>query len=194
MKLFSKIMKTIVPSNLVAYQEARDRVNRGEADDIAYAYRAIAIEKIRDGEVEADGIVAPLKKALALETEARRKLETAEQVRQEADRIQREWESRISDCETVQKRLTTAEERINITLESAKNVEQWVHGALGNPHEEKSIWEPAIQVATVRLALPIMEQALQAIRNELVAHIRKIHEFGKENGIPKDVLASLPND
>jgi hypothetical protein len=192
--------KTITDENAAAaastdrWLGARERVRRGEARDIRSALLDNIIDGIRDAEIVDAPIVAPLKGALTAEKHARKELDRAEQARKDAVAIQLEWEQMMHAVDNFQEQIKIATDRIAAARDFLADGEEFVVLAVSNPNESRSVLDAACVVASTRLAIPIMERGLEKPRNELKAHVRTMREFEKKNGVPKEILASLPND
>ena len=53
-------------------------------------------------------------------------------------------------------------------------------------------WGHAQEIAALDGAAPIFSQAAEKLRAAFAEHVREMRAWGAENGVPKDVLATLP--
>ncbi|HEX4638993.1 MAG TPA: hypothetical protein VH170_05860 [Chthoniobacterales bacterium] len=142
------------------------------------------------------------KKALAAENAARDQLAAAEALRAQAaanlrsiEAIQLEWESLGDQYERFKSSVERAASTVEELRQNAKAIEQIAISRVGELHGPlQPVVEVAIEAAKGNLALPILEQGLQARREELNAHVRTMRIFADKHDIPGDVFAELANN
>jgi hypothetical protein len=136
-----------------------------------------------------------LRKALGLESEAVKQLRSAQQERESAQKILSAWGVMVNDLCSKQERLKNAATQIDLLRNGIQKGREIVFehlGSSGASHAEAAI-QCAIRAVETELALPLLEESKQRIAEDLRAHITAMREFGKQNTIPSDVLASLPH-
>jgi hypothetical protein len=204
-KILSGLMSTLLskdeatPESLLLEAGPRDtrwlqKVRSGEANSVGEAREAEAIANMRDGRSEVPRVVTSLKKSLAAEKSAREALARAEEERNAALAIQREWERLASEFERLHSSVELASDRIAELTASADRCEEIVSDSIGNPHTGHNVPDIACQVASARAAIPFMEKGKQRCAEQLTAHISEMRKFGAKHGIPSDVLKGLSND
>jgi hypothetical protein len=135
-----------------------------------------------------------LRKAFGLESEAASLLRSAKQEREREEKKLSAWNGMVNDLCSRQERLKNALAQMASLRDGIAKGREIVFDHLGSPeaaHAEAAI-KCAIQAVETEGALPLLEAAAEKIGEDLRAHIRAARDFGKQNALPSDVLASLP--
>jgi len=148
-------------------------------------------EHLRTALDAAEAIASRSETAAIAEAEAKAKLAQHAALSAETKAIKDDWQKLLADREILKTRLARGRIQSHFIKEHFQKKSEHLKGYWGGLGSNLEFLGAAQQIAQIEITIPFAESAVKHLEKLNADHLSKMVAFGKEHGLPKDVLAGL---